>query len=285
MNKILQRLLVFVIGLPSVLSIVFFFPQMHHLAANIAVIAASAIGAVEFAEIAAKRGYSLPNWEAAVLGAVLPMAATLRVSFGLQGDLELYAIVAAALWILSSRVLSRQSELASAMDRVVSAFATMMYPGALMFWIVRISTESSATVLLLLFLIMVFGNDSMAWATGMLFGKGNRGIISASPNKSIAGFIGGLATSVLLGVAAAFLFPGVFISKLVEAPLAGALLGLFCGLGTIIGDLAESTMKRSADVKDSGIIIPGRGGLLDSIDSIAFSAPIFFAVFNLLFQA
>jgi len=285
MSKILQRLLVFVIGLPSVLSIVFFFPQMNHLAANLAVIAASAIGALEFAEMASKRGYALPKWEAGVLGALLPVAATLRVSFGLPGELELYVIVGAGLWILSSRVFSREADLSSVMDRVAAASATLMYPGALMFWIVRINAEPKATILLLLFLLMVFGNDSVAWATGMLFGKGNRGVIPASPNKSVAGFIGGLATSVLVGAVAAAALPGVFVSKGLPAPLSGALLGLFCGFATIIGDLAESTMKRSADVKDSGIIIPGRGGLLDSIDSIAYAAPVFYALFSLLFQA
>ena len=285
MSKILQRLLVFIIGLPSVLSVVFFFPQMHHLAANIAVLAASAIGAIEFSEMAAKRGYSLPKWEAAILGALLPMAATLRVSFGLAGELELYAIVGAGLWILSSRVFSREADLSGVMDRVASAAATLLYPGALMFWIIRINSEPNSTILLLIFLIMVFGNDSVAWAAGMLFGKGNRGVIPASPNKSVAGFIGGLATSVLVGVVSVLLVPHVFVSKALPAPLSGALLGLFCGFGTIVGDLAESTMKRSADVKDSGILIPGRGGLLDSIDSIAFAAPVFFALFSLLFQA
>jgi phosphatidate cytidylyltransferase len=284
MSKIIQRLLVFIIGLPAVLSVVFFFPFMNHLAANCVVVVASSLGALEFSGMVSKRGYSLPAWEAALLGGLLPFGAMLRVSFGLNGEWELYAIVLTGLWILSSRIFSSNAELSPVMDRVTSAFATLLYPGALMLWIVRMNADPHATALLLLFLLMVFGNDSVAWASGMLFGAGNRGMVPASPNKSLAGFIGGLLTAVAVGAVAPLILPSVFGGSRLPAVIAGGLLGLLCGLGTIIGDLAESTMKRSADVKDSGMLIPGRGGLLDSIDSIAFSAPVFLAAFTILFR-
>ncbi len=285
MSKLIQRLLVFAIGLPAVLSIVYFLPFRHHLVANIAVICASGIGAVEFAEMLSRKSRAVPRVEAVLLGALLPIAATLKVSFGFSGEWELFAISAAALWILSSRVLSVKHELDLVAERVFTAFSILVYPGSFMLWIVRLNADPNATILLLLFLLMVFGNDSMAWAMGMAFGKGNRGIIPASPNKSLAGFIGGLATSVGLGIVAALLFPSVFPSVNVAAPLGGALLGFFCGLAAIVGDLAESAIKRSVDIKDSGGIIPGRGGLLDSIDSITFAAPVFLAAFAFLFRA
>ena len=53
-------------------------------------------------------------------------------------------------------------------------------------------------------------------------------------------------------------------------------LGLVTGATVILGDLLESGMKRSAGVKDSGGVIPGRGGLLDSVDSMIFTAPLFY---------
>jgi phosphatidate cytidylyltransferase len=61
--------------------------------------------------------------------------------------------------------------------------------------------------------------------------------------------------------------------------LGNVLLGLLVGIAVIFGDLIESGLKRSARVKDSGIAIPGRGGMLDSIDSLLFSAPLYYYLF------
>jgi phosphatidate cytidylyltransferase len=130
---------------------------------------------------------------------------------------------------------------------------------------------------------MVIANDSLAWAAGLLFGKGNRGIIAASPNKSVAGFIGGLAASVLVGLGASLFMPAAFSSKWLISPWAGIMLGLLSGIAACLGDLGESAMKRSVHIKDSGTIIPGRGGVLDSIDSISFAAPVFYVFYWFFF--
>ena len=66
-------------------------------------------------------------------------------------------------------------------------------------------------------------------------------------------------------------------------PLAIAAMGLVVGCAAIVGDLFESALKRSAGVKDSGTMVPGRGGFLDSIDSLLFAAPAFYGM-SLLFQ-
>jgi len=214
----------------------------------------------------------------------MPFGAALRVSFGFGGDWELYALSAALLWILASRVFAGRKELEAVAGRVVSALAVLLYPGAFMFWIVRINAEPHAGLLLMLFMILVFGNDSTAWAAGMLFGKGNRGLVPASPNKSAAGFIGGMIASIGVGALAELVFPAAFSAARLSAPFGGALVGFFTGAAAIIGDLAESTIKRSANIKDSGGIIPGRGGLLDSIDSLAFAAPVYLAACVVLFR-
>jgi phosphatidate cytidylyltransferase len=137
-----------------------------------------------------------------------------------------------------------------------------------------------------LFLVIVFANDSLAWLAGNLFGKNNRGLIPASPNKSIAGFIGGLIGSVIVCVCAAKFFPSVFPSYTIGGePLMislAVILGICTGIVATLGDLAESAIKRSCDVKDSGNIMLGRGGILDSIDSIAVAAPVYFILFILL---
>jgi phosphatidate cytidylyltransferase len=140
-----------------------------------------------------------------------------------------------------------------------------------------------ASKVLLIFLLLVCANDSVAWAAGILFGRGNRGIVPASPNKSIAGFAGGLIASIAVNIGAVYFFPHIFVPDQIPALPSGILLGLFCGIAVVLGDLAESLIKRSCGVKDSGFIIPGRGGILDSIDSIALTAPVFYVLYRFFF--
>jgi phosphatidate cytidylyltransferase len=98
----------------------------------------------------------------------------------------------------------------------------------------------------------------------------------------VAGFIGGFVASILVGVGATYFAPETFRSRL-EGPFAGIILGFVSGLAATLGDLGESAIKRSANVKDSGTVIPGRGGALDTIDSIALAAPVYYGLYRLLF--
>jgi phosphatidate cytidylyltransferase len=159
----------------------------------------------------------------------------------------------------------------------------MIYPGLFLVWIIRMAVLPRADMVILIFLLMVFANDSIAWAAGLLFGRGNRGVIAASPNKSIAGFIGGLIAAVLAGLAGALFVPGAFVSHLFHAVFAGGLLGFLTGAAGSLGDLADSALKRSSGMKDSGSLVPGRGGVLDSIDSVALAAPVFYVAYRILF--
>jgi len=81
-----------------------------------------------------------------------------------------------------------------------------------------------------------------------------------------------MAATLLVLVAVFYAAPGLIGNNLFMV----VLLSLVLGLTTIAGDLFESSLKRSAGVKDSGAMIPGRGGVLDSIDSLLFSAPVFY---------
>jgi phosphatidate cytidylyltransferase len=157
----------------------------------------------------------------------------------------------------------------------------LIYPGALLAWVCGMGTWDSEIILL--FLLIPMANDGTAWAAGMLFGKGNQGIVPVSPNKSIAGFIGGLLASVLVGALAVLFLPDIFRPKLESPAMAGVLLGLITGIFANLGDLCESAVKRSAGYKDSGKMFPGRGGMLDSVDSIAMAAPAFYFAFKILF--
>lgn len=284
MTKLVQRLLIFSLGIPAIIILVAYLPFYNHLAVNLMVTLISALGAVEFSQILAKKNYSLPAWEAALLGSLAPGAMTLSISFNIAGELVPAAFIFGAGWLIASRVFSSLQDISQVLDRISTGLSAMIYPGVFMLWIIRMTKLPFSTVIILSFLLMVFANDSLAWAVGMLFGKGNRGLIPASPNKSIAGFIGGMAGSLLIGIVAPLIFPEAFTTyHTLPRLFAGIILGICVGIVAIIGDLAESTIKRSGEVKDSGFIIPGRGGVLDSVDSIALAAPVFYALYWILF--
>ncbi|MNI62521.1 Phosphatidate cytidylyltransferase [compost metagenome] len=94
-------------------------------------------------------------------------------------------------------------------------------------------------------------------------------IPKVSPNKTLAGLVGGVVTTTL---AAAVLGPLMTPLSIPMAMLAGLIIGIsgFCG------DVVMSAIKRDIGVKDSGTLLPGHGGILDRLDSLIFTAPVFF---------
>jgi phosphatidate cytidylyltransferase len=288
MKKILSRLLIFCTALPLIAGFVLLLPHYHYLAINLVVVLFSTVGAVEFSVMLAQKQLSISKVTAAILGALPPILMILIVNFNLS-ELLIPGLVAAVVsWFLISGILSRGEALDNFINRLVAGFAVLLYPGMLIAWMVRLGQWGTHSgIIILTFLAIVFCTDGAAWAFGMLFGKGNQGLIPASPNKSVAGFIGGTVISGVLGGFAAVFWPEIFTpvcDLFGEIPfVAGFVMGIVTGAATTLGDLAESAIKRSSGLKDSGSIIPGRGGVLDSIDSVTLAAPVFYLVYCLLF--
>jgi len=125
-----------------------------------------------------------------------------------------------------------------------------------------------------LFLILVTKfSDMGAYITGSLIGK-HLMVPHISPKKTWEGFFGALAFSTGGACAMVAWMPKQTLSYFHQKD--AIVLGLVLGLAAIIGDLGESIIKRSCDVKDSGHLLPGIGGALDLIDSILFTAPLLF---------
>jgi phosphatidate cytidylyltransferase len=121
---------------------------------------------------------------------------------------------------------------------------------------------------LMFLLLAVEGSDVAAFTSGKLFGR--RKLREAiSPNKTWGGALGGLAFSMTLPWLLWFSFPHFGWVQLVLA-------GLIVGIGGQLGDLTLSMIKRDIGIKDMGSLIPGHGGLLDRVDSLIFTAPLFF---------
>lgn len=115
-------------------------------------------------------------------------------------------------------------------------------------------------------LAFVFSGDIVAFFAGTYFGK-NLLLPEISPKKTVEGALGGLFGSLLAGAVLVALFPILPWSPVM------ALAGL-AGLVGQMGDLFESLLKRVANQKDSGTLMPGHGGLLDRLDGVLFAAPI-----------
>lgn len=122
---------------------------------------------------------------------------------------------------------------------------------------------------LFLFLVTEL-NDVFQFLSGKMFGR-TKLIIEVSPNKTVAGFIGGI---VLTSILAVLLAPAMLGLSLLQA----ALLGGCISLSGVSGDLMFSSIKRTAEVKDFSNLIPGHGGILDRLDSLVFTAPTLYCL-------
>src|SRR3984893_7013274 len=123
-------------------------------------------------------------------------------------------------------------------------------------------------------------SDMGAYLTGSVMG---RHLMSPhiSVKKTWEGFFGALALALLCSLTLFKLMPG-HLSALTWTH--ATVLGLLLGFAAVVGDLAESIIKRSTDVKDSGNLLPGIGGALDLLDSLLFTAPLFFFYLRLVIR-
>ncbi len=142
------------------------------------------------------------------------------------------------------------------------AFFPFIYPTAGILFMFTLYQEYG--VLSLLWLVMVVAmTDVGAYAVGKSVGK--TPFCETSPNKTMEGVAGGIVVATISGM-----FTGLFVVDLGTA----FIISFAVSATSIFGDLFESSLKRAADVKDSGDILPGHGGMLDRIDGYLFAAVI-----------
>jgi len=179
--------------------------------------------------------------------------------------------VTGSLAVLAPYAFARRDDFEALLHTMAASLFVFLYCGVLGSFLVYITSCFGQQIApVFAFTLMSFGNDSMAWLSGVTLGR-RRGLVAVSPAKSLAGFIGGFLGSIAAGIIAYVLFPGSAFGSLAAILVVSAIMGVT----VITGDLFESAMKRSAGVKDSSSIVPGRGGVLDSFDSLLFSAPVF----------
>jgi phosphatidate cytidylyltransferase len=153
-----------------------------------------------------------------------------------------------------------------------AAYLLVLTPGASPRWTPHLSAGADVAAVgagLLLFLVLLTElNDIFQYLWGKSFGH-RRVAPHISPKKTWAGFIGGVATTTAL---AAVVGPWLTFMDWQHSLFAGLLIGA----AGFAGDLSISAIKRDLHVKDSGTSLPGHGGILDRIDSLTYTAPLFF---------
>ena len=291
-KTLFSRLFIFFVGLPVVLFIAWL-PYFNHLGLHLLMCVFTLLGANELYSIFEKKTPLPPRAFIVTSATLLPVSAMVytvlpsilgREAFNADQEIITYVFIAILLLILAYEVFTaKEFELSNV--RMASSVFIVLYSGYLITFVSRMTAftkdgESVATAYIATFLLMVFLCDSIAWFFGVLMGKNNKGIVAASPNKSVMGFIGGFVGSTGAGILAYYIWPNVFTGSIIKI----IITGLVMAFSSIVGDLAESVLKRSSGVKDSGHIVPGRGGALDSLDSILMSAPVFYCLVSLFYS-
>ncbi|WP_319561516.1 phosphatidate cytidylyltransferase [Marispirochaeta sp.] len=275
MTSIQSRILTFAVGVPGISAIILFFPQGNHLLFTLFTVVFIYLGSRETANLFRQKGYSVPFF-VPFSAALFPFLTWTGMHFGISGRLIEYYTVLVLMFILMREIQnSEDRDFSSSLLRIGASFTTFFYPAFFSIYAVRITGLEHPGLRLFTFLILVFANDTAAYIFGSLFGRKSRRLFKASPNKSLVGFGSGFIVTIIIAALIHYLLPVIFTSIYVACAA-----GVSVGLTAIIGDLAESALKRSAVIKDSGDVIPGRGGILDSIDSIIFSAPLYFLILN-----
>jgi phosphatidate cytidylyltransferase len=162
--------------------------------------------------------------------------------------------------------LFRLQEIRLAAAQAALVLMGFLYVPLLLSHLVMIRMLPHGVPWLFLIMVIVMTGDSAAYYVGSNFGK-TKIYPAVSPKKSVEGSLGGLAGS----VAGAFISRAIFFPEL--TPLDCIATALLLGVLGQLGDLFESLIKRSCGVKDSGVIFPGHGGILDRLDSLLFAGP------------
>lgn len=271
-----DRLITVGIGIPAVLSMIFFVPHYNYILFSILAMVMGLLGSLEMSKLLFGKHTIL-----SYLAALIPVIQYFQGVFKFNAQIPDLCFVLLILWSFSLEIkFGEKDDFKESLETSAKNCILVLYPGYFVSFILRfLALEGVTSYAIILYLVLAFGNDVFAYVWGRLFGKNNKGIFKVSPKKSVAGYVGSFFTAIALSIG----YCALFKSHLPEINLAYQIfLGAAISITANIGDLIESVFKRSAGVKDSGNIFPGRGGALDSMDSLISSAPVFFIIFSMI---
>ena len=224
-------------------------------------------GLYEFFSMIQKKGILTYKYFGTAIGLIIPLSIFYR--FELTKGWELLFIVGALISFFILQITKKNNT--EAVLSISTTIFGIVYVSWLFSFLVRIRLLADGSMLLAALILITKLSDIGALLVGMKWGK-TALIPRISPKKSFEGLIGALVFGVL----------GAFVSKSFLPPLAIFSYGhlIFMGLSIAmiaqLGDISESLIKRDCMTKDAGKVIPGIGGILDLIDSLLFTAPVFY---------
>lgn len=164
----------------------------------------------------------------------------------------------------------------SLIDSTLSLWG-VVYIGVLFGYLLMLRLQPEGAFYTFALFAGIWIHDTMAYFIGVKWGI-RKFAPQISPKKSVEGSLAGLSGTIILFFSAAILFPGLFTIS----PVGAIILGLGISVFAQLGDLMESALKRQMQVKDSGSIIPGHGGVLDRFDSVMLAAPFTYYFFMIV---
>jgi len=259
-NNFLKRTATIIIGVPLVFLTIFWkeFPFF------IFIIIIALLGLRELYSIAHKQGYK-PSY---ILGSILTSYFIFISVYDIYSlNYHIKNIFITFFIILFFVMQLFKKDYSKVLTEISITIFGSIYLGYLFSFILKIKDLPHGNYFLICLLIITWANDTGAYIIGVKLGK-NKIFPKISSKKTIEGSIGGI----IFGIACTFVLKS-WLNLTFNALLS---LGLIISIIAQLGDLFESVLKRGSGVKDSGTLVPGHGGILDCLDSLIFTAPVFY---------
>ena len=264
MSKFIKRAIISIILVLIVLAVVYLIPNwMFCLVIALFV----AFGQFEFFQLIENKKIFVYKYFGTIVGALVPVVIFLGNSLPELKNLEPILIVVASLFSFTLQFVRKDS----ARDHLVSTALTLFslfYISWFFSFFIKIKFLENGANLVIFLVLATKSADIGAYIIGSLIGKSEL-IPRISPKKTKEGTVGGVLVSLIFCVTAGRFLTGFSVLHL-------SVLGIIMATLGQVGDLAESLIKRDCNVKDSGTYLAGIGGVLDLIDSLLFTAPVFY---------
>ena len=260
---LLSRIISSILILSLVGLIIFAFPNWVFALLTMAMIG---VALIEFFGLVEKKGIFVYKYVSVAIGVLIPIIIYLQMGNEGYFALEPFFIVISCLFIFVLQFIRRDT--ANALTSISVTVFALLYISWFFSFFIKIRFLPDGQLFLVFLVLVTKLGDVGAYVVGRAFGRHSL-IPRISPNKTVEGTIGGLVFSVAGALAAKAYLPQMPYGHLL-------VLGILLGILALVGDLAESLIKRDCTAKDSGENISGFGGMLDIMDSLLFTAPIFY---------